>query len=245
MTTAEKSLSAQSQMAFQERMSNTAHQREVEDLKAAGLNPVLSAGGNGASTPNGAEGDISGTQLVKLFGQQIETTAKAVSGLSDAIGSLQRSAEEQEKFDLDSLPKETAGDATLSANEYLKRRKQERYKATEKVVDQLLNKTSILGAIFPGASGKVLAGAAQAAKPVLHSVIENDGFNTTMERIADLFVMDTKSWNIQQALNYVKTGKMPSQSSGSKSEWAGNQKARVTAGVARGAAAGAAALIRR
>lgn len=49
---------AQRQMDFQREMSNTAHQREVEDLRKAGLNPILSALGQGASTPTGAQGTV-------------------------------------------------------------------------------------------------------------------------------------------------------------------------------------------
>lgn len=58
---------AQKQMDFQERMARNAHQYEVEDLIAAGLNPALSVtGGNGAQAMSGAmaQADTSNTRLL-------------------------------------------------------------------------------------------------------------------------------------------------------------------------------------
>lgn len=98
---------------WQKMMSDTAHQREVRDLQAAGLNPILSAmGGQGASvtsgatasgvTSSGAKGDVdqsASSGLVSLLGTlmntQTELLSRAMSARSnEAIADRQNATSE-------------------------------------------------------------------------------------------------------------------------------------------------------
>lgn len=49
--------------AWQEQMSNSAYQRAVEDMRKAGINPILAYTQGGASTPAGAQGTIGSASM--------------------------------------------------------------------------------------------------------------------------------------------------------------------------------------
>jgi hypothetical protein len=67
---------AHNQMQFQERMSRTAYQRQVADMKAAGINPMLSAKMGGASTPSGQTAVMQNTAKAGIEGAMMVANLK-------------------------------------------------------------------------------------------------------------------------------------------------------------------------
>lgn len=88
---------AREQMAFQERMSNTAYQRAASDLEAAGLNRVLALG-SPASSPGGASGQVPNLGASAAQGAAAGT-AKEVANANIALTKAQtKKTSEEAKF---------------------------------------------------------------------------------------------------------------------------------------------------
>lgn len=81
---------SQKQMDFQERMSNTQYQRAMDDMRAAGLNPILAYKQGGAGTPGGS--------TYSPVNVGAAATAGAQAGASSAVSAKRINLEKQKTF---------------------------------------------------------------------------------------------------------------------------------------------------
>lgn len=85
---------AREQMNFQERMSNTAYQRAMADMRAAGLNPILAYQKGGASSPGGALATMQNAEQGIGEGfSKATTNAKEAAMAASQIGQIKSTTE--------------------------------------------------------------------------------------------------------------------------------------------------------
>lgn len=181
---------ARENTAFQERMSNSAHQREVDDLRKAGLNPILAVN-SGASAPSGSTATMQAPQTGEIISR----------GIRDASSSALQAATMEKQFanmDADTAQKSAETLNKVKSNELI----QENIKAQRQTNarDAVLNTELLKQAGHKTEALKLSNAIEQANLPAVQEKrkldAENAAYDKKVEQIGDILHTVTSALNV-------------------------------------------------